>query len=83
MRNAWITATYDTRGKGPDSSLILYQAEDGSTRVEMRLANETVWLIQKQMAELFQKDLCTINEHIQNIYAEGELNPTPLSGNSG
>jgi len=39
------------------------------------LENETVWLTQKQMAELFQKDLRTINEHIQNIFDEGELSP--------
>ena len=57
------------------SELLLYQTEDGQTRVQVRLENETVWLNQKQLAELFQKDVRTINEHIQNIYEEGELQP--------
>jgi hypothetical protein len=57
----------------PGSEIILYQTEDGRTRLEVKLENETVWLTQKQLAELFQKDVRTINEHIQNILAEGEL----------
>jgi hypothetical protein len=57
------------------SDLILYQAEDGKTRIEVRLQDETAWLTQKLMAELFQKDVRTINEHIANIYDEGELIP--------
>lgn len=60
----------------PISELLLYQAEDGQTRVQVRLEGETVWLTQKQMAQLFQKSIPTINEHIQNIYEEGELQPT-------
>ena len=57
----------------PGSEIILYQTEDGRTRLEVKLDNETVWLSQKQMAELFQKDVRTINDHIQNVFAEGEL----------
>lgn len=57
----------------PISELLLYQTEDGQTRVQVRLEDETVWLSQKQLAELFQKDVRTISEHIQNIYEEGEL----------
>ena len=53
--------------------LIFYQTEDGQTRLQAQLKDETVWLTQKQMAELFQKDVRTINEHIQNIFDEGEL----------
>ena len=53
--------------------ILLYQTEDGLARLEVRLEGETVWLTQKQMAELFQKDVRTINEHIQNIFEEGEL----------
>ncbi len=60
-----------------NSSLLFYQTEDGQTRIEVRLENESVWLSQRLMAELFQKDVRTINEHIQNIYTEGELNPEP------
>jgi len=58
-----------------DSSLILYQTEDGQTRIEVRLLDETVWLSQAQLCELFDKDKRTISEHIQNIYKEGELSP--------
>lgn len=56
------------------SEIILYQTEDGQSRIQVRLDNETVWLSQRLLAELFQKDVRTINEHIKNIYAEGELN---------
>jgi len=56
-----------------ESNLILYQTEDGKTKIDVRLQDETVWLSQKLMAELFQKDVRTINEHIVNIYEEGEL----------
>ena len=61
--------------KPNSSEIILYQTEDGRTRIQVRLDNETVWLTQKLMAELFQKDVRTINEHIQNIFEEGELSP--------
>lgn len=63
------------------SELLLYQTEDGQTRVQVRLEDETVWLSQKQLAELFQKDVRTINEHIQNIYEEGELPVGPTIRN--
>lgn len=56
-----------------DSNIIIYQTEDGVTKIETRLENETVWLTQAQMAELFQKGRTTITEHIRNIFAEGEL----------
>lgn len=57
----------------PKSELILYRTEDGKTKIEVRLQDDTVWLTQKQMAELFQKDVRTINEHIQNVFDEKEL----------
>jgi len=59
----------------PGSRIIIYQTEDNQTRLEVRLDNGTVWLSQKLMAELFQKDVRTINEHIQNIFEELELSP--------
>jgi hypothetical protein len=59
----------------PKSELILYQTEDNRTRIEVRLENETVWLTQNQMAELFQTTQQNISLHLQNIYAEGELRP--------
>ena len=59
----------------PMGEIVLYQTEDGQTRVECRFADETLWLSQALIAELFQKDVRTINEHLQNIYAEAELDP--------
>ena len=57
----------------PNSSLILYQTEDGLTRIECRFENETVWLTQKLMAELFEIGVNTVNHHLKEIYADGEL----------
>ncbi|MDX1348827.1 MAG: RhuM family protein [Putridiphycobacter sp.] len=56
-----------------DSEIILYQTEDGQTKIQTRLENETVWLTQAQMAELFGKARSTITEHINNIFSEVEL----------
>lgn len=56
-----------------ESKIIIYQSEDGKTKIETRLEDETVWLTIDQMAELFQKSRSTINEHILNIYEEQEL----------
>jgi len=52
---------------------LLYQTKDGRSRIEVRLQGETVWLTQDQMAQLFGKAKSTINEHIKNIFKEGEL----------
>jgi|LGVE01.1.fsa_nt_gb hypothetical protein len=52
---------------------LLYQTEDGRVRIETRMQEETVWLTQDQMALLFGKAKSTINEHIKNIFKEGEL----------
>jgi len=57
----------------PPSELLLYQTEDGHTRLEVRLAGETVWLSLNQMADLFQRDKSTISRHIRNVFDEGEL----------
>ncbi len=59
----------------PSGEIVLYQTEDGRTRVECRFQDETIWLTQALIAELFQKDVRTINEHLQNIYEEAELDP--------
>jgi hypothetical protein len=59
----------------PMGEIVLYQTEDGHTRVECRFADETLWLSQVLIAELFQKDVRTINEHLQNIFDEGEIDP--------
>ena len=55
------------------SEMILYKAEDGKIRLEVRLEHENIWLTQDQLAELFDKGRTTITEHIQNIFKEGEL----------
>ena len=56
-----------------NNQMLLYQTEDGETRVEVLHQDETLWLSQRDMAALFRKDVRTISEHIQNIYSEGEL----------
>ena len=53
--------------------IIIYQSEDGQTQIDVRLENDTVWLTQAQMAELFQKDQSVIARHIANVFKEGEL----------
>ena len=55
------------------SEIVLYQSPDGKTKVNVRFEGETTWLSQKMMADLFEKDVRTINEHIVNIFQEGEL----------
>ena len=59
----------------PESSpdFLLYQSEDGHTRIQCRLQDETLWLTQAQLAELFQTSVPNINQHLKAIYAEGEL----------
>ena len=56
-----------------DTEIIIYQSEDGITKVDVRMENESVWLSQAQMADLFQTTPQNITIHIKNIYLEGEL----------
>ena len=56
-----------------NSSIIIYQSEDGNTRIEVKLENETVWLTQQQLCDLYQTSRTNIVEHIQHIYEDGEL----------
>ena len=56
-----------------ENKIIIYQTEDGQTQIDVRLENETVWLTQAQMVELFDKDRTVIGRHIRNIYKEEEL----------
>jgi hypothetical protein len=63
-------ADQESRGE-----ILLYQTEDGKSRIQVRLEDENVWLSQKMLAELFQKDVRTISEHIGNIIDEAELDP--------
>lgn len=53
--------------------LVMFRTDDGATRIEVRLVDETVWLTQAQMVELFQSSKANVSEHIRNVFAEGEL----------
>lgn len=61
--------------------IIIYEAEDGQTKLEVNLQEDTLWLSQKQMAELFDKNVRTINEHIKSIIKSGELNENSVIRN--
>ena len=61
------------------NSIVLYQTDDGQTQIDVRLENDTVWLTQAQMAELYQKDRTVISRHINNVFKEGELNREEVS----
>src|SRR5258706_13749993 len=57
----------------PQSSMILYQTEDGRTRIQCRFEDETIWLTQAQIGELFQTTPQNVTLHLKAIFAEGEL----------
>ena len=67
------TAYTQPPSDNPQGEMLIYRTEDGRTRIEVRFVDETVWLTQQQMAELFQTSRTNIVEHIRNIYEEGEL----------
>ncbi|HEY5535318.1 MAG TPA: hypothetical protein VIL99_10340 [Ignavibacteria bacterium] len=58
-----------------NNKIVIYKAKDGKTALEVNLTKETIWLTQKQMAILFDKDTDTISLHINNIFKTKELNP--------
>lgn len=64
----------ENNGAAEHGEFLMYHAEDGSVKIEVRLEDETIWLTQQQMAELFQTTQQNISLHIRNIFAEGELN---------
>jgi len=67
-------AAMESSSPGPLSSeILIYQTEDGQTRLETRMVGESVWLSLTQMAELFQRDKSVISRHIRNIFHEAEL----------
>lgn len=63
----------DNFPQAPQGEFVLFTSADGQTRVECRFESDTLWLSQAVMAELYDKDVRTINEHLINIYNEGEL----------
>lgn len=56
-----------------EESIVVYRSADNAVQLDVQLADETVWLTQQQMAELYQKDRTVITRHINNIFADGEL----------
>lgn len=53
--------------------IVIFQSQDGTTQLDVRLDGETVWITQDQMTQLFQRDKSTISRHIKNIFEDGEL----------
>ena len=62
------------------AEFLIFTAQEGRSSIEARFENETVWLTQKLMAELFEVDISTINEHLKNIYQSGELDEVSTIG---
>lgn len=65
-----------------NSDFILYTSQDGEIRVDVFVNNETVWLTQKAMQELFDRSKSTVSEHISNVFKEGELEENQVVRNS-
>ena len=61
--------------------ILIYRTEDGQTKLDVKLENETIWLSLDQMAELFQRDKSTVSRHIKNVFQEGELDPSSVVAN--
>ena len=64
--------------KEVQSEIIIYQTEDGNTKIDVKFQNETVWLTQAQLCELYQTSKSNISEHIKHIFEEGELEETSV-----
>ena len=60
-------------GKSKNQEIIIYQTNDGKTKIDVRMESKTMWLTQAQIAELFERDISVISRHIKNIFAEKEL----------
>ena len=68
-----MTASNLPTPPGNAGEVLLYQTEDGATRIEVQLVNDTVWLSQAQISDLFQRDRSVITKHIGNIFEEAKL----------
>ncbi len=64
-----------------ESEIIIYQSEDGLTKLDVKMEGETVWLSLDQLADLFQRDKSTVSRHIRNIFSEGELSVDSVVAN--
>jgi hypothetical protein len=71
-----MTENFTASASDDSGEFVLYQTEDGQTRIEVRLSHETIWLPQRLIAELFQVSVPTVNEHLRSIYEDAELDPT-------
>lgn len=65
-----------------NGEIIIYQADDGLTHIEVKMEDETVWLTQAQLVQLYQTSKSNVSEHIKHIFEEGELEEKQLFGNS-
>ena len=63
----------DKIGTDEYGEILIYQTDDGQTNIEVKIEDDTVWLTQQQMSELFQTSRTNVVEHIKHIYEEGEL----------
>lgn len=63
------------------STIQIYQTEDGKAQIEVRMEQESVWLRQEQMSELFGRERSVITKHLRNIFAEGELEADAVCAN--
>ena len=75
-KHEWVIIIMSSEIKTPDNDqgeIVIYQTDDGETKIDVRFVDETVWLTQAQLIELFQSSKANISEHIKNIYEEGEL----------
>ena len=70
-----MTAPKQESQRQDQSDIIIYQAEDGKTKIDVRFVDETVWLTQQQLCNLYQTSKSNISEHIKHIFEEGELEP--------
>ena len=71
----------DNGNKANMGEILIYRTEDGQTKLDVKLENETIWLSLNQMAELFQRDKSTVSRHIKNVFQEGELDPSSVVAN--
>lgn len=78
MNNGNINKQSDPSAQG---QLLVYAAEDGRIKIDVRLENETVWLTQQHMAELFQTSKQNIGQHLKRVFSEGELIETSVVKN--
>lgn len=69
------------KGMENKGEIVIYQTQDGTTHLDVRLDGETVWITQDQMTQLFQRDRTAIGRHIANIFSEGELDRNVVCAN--